>query len=305
MWDKIQIFGFRALWSPEIIIITVVLALLYFLFTGPLKHKAGLSEGPTKVQQIQVYSALILFYIIKGSPMYLLSHIVLMAHMGQMAIFYLVIPVLIIKGLPEIWWRKIFNVSGLKHVLNLMTKPLIATLTFNGLFSIYHIPTILDFSKTSNWYHWPLMLIILFAAFLFWWPLLTPFKEKVLMKPLYKVLYIFGSGMLITPACALIIFANEPLYATYSEPDAFMTAMALCVPTSVLSGMNLGGPQVFLNMPLLYDQAAAGIIMKVGQEFIYGVILARVFYGWYHSESSRGIDPLPSQQSMNANIERG
>ncbi|MGP4072533.1 cytochrome c oxidase assembly factor CtaG [Piscibacillus sp. B03] len=304
MWDKIQIFGFRALWSPEIILITFLLGLLYFLFTGPLKHKAGLTEEPTTKQKINVYTALILFYVVKGSPLYLLSHIVLMAHMVQMAVFYLMVPLLLIKGLPKEWWRKLFNVPVIKNILNILTKPLIAVLFFNTTFSLYHIPVILDFSKTSNFVHWSVTLFILFAAFCFWWPLVTPLDEQEYLKPLYKIFYIFGSGMLITPACALIIFASDPLYATYSEPDAFAKAMALCVPPEVLQNMTLGGPQLFLNMPLVYDQQAAGIIMKVLQEVIYGAVLARIFYNWYNKEN-RGIDPLPSQQNLTPNYERG
>ncbi|GEL76001.1 cytochrome c oxidase assembly factor CtaG [Tenuibacillus multivorans] len=304
MWDKIQIFGFEALWNPEIMIITIVLGLLYYLFTGPLKHKAGVNKAPTVKQKIGVYIALFLFYVVKGSPVYLLSHIVLMAHMIQMAIFYLLVPILIIRGLPVEWWRKLFNTKGIKQVLTLLTKPLIAIILFNGLFSLYHIPAILDFSKTNNFIHWSVTLIILFAAFCMWWPLLSPLKEQFFMRPLYRIIYIFGNGFLITPACALIIFADSPLYATYSEPDAFMTALALCVPVDVLQGMSLGGPQIFLNMPLVYDQQAAGIIMKVLQEVVYGGVLAKVFFNWYNSES-REIDPLPSQQKITPNVERG
>ncbi|PKR78508.1 cytochrome c oxidase assembly factor CtaG [Halalkalibacillus sediminis] len=304
MWDKIQIFGFRALWSPEILLIALILATLYFLFTGPYKHKTGLSEAPSRKQNIYVYTAIALFYIVKGSPLYLLSHIVFMAHMVQMAFFFLVVPILLIKGLPEVWWRKIFATKGLRHVLNLLTKPVIAVLFFNTVFSLYHLPSILDFSKTSNMIHWSVTLFIFFAAFCMWWPLLTPFKDKVLIQPLYKIFYIFANGLLITPACVLIIFADSPLYATYSEPDAFMTALALCVPAGVLQGMNLGGPQIFLNMPLVYDQQAAGIIMKIMQEVIYGAVLANMFYKWFQSEN-RGIDPLPSQQTIQPNVERG
>ncbi|GAA0460394.1 cytochrome c oxidase assembly factor CtaG [Alkalibacillus silvisoli] len=305
MWDKIQIFGFRALWSPEIILITALLILLYYLFTGPLKHKAGLTEEPSRSQKISMYSALIIFYIIKGSPVYLLSHIVIMAHMAQMAVFYLLVPILVIKGIPVEWWKKVFNAPILKNFLKLFTKPLLAVLLFNVLFSLYHVPFVLDFTKTSNLVHWPVTLILFMFAFFMWWPLFTPIKEQQIMKPLFKILYIFGAGMLLTPACALIIFADTPLYATYSEPDAFMTAMALCVPTSVLDGMSFGGPQVFLNMPLVYDQQAGGIIMKVSQELLYGGFLARIFYNWFKSED-RGVDPLPQEmQTATANVERG
>ncbi|GEN44780.1 cytochrome c oxidase assembly factor CtaG [Alkalibacillus haloalkaliphilus] len=307
MWDKIQIFGFRALWNPEIIIITLLLILLYYLFTGPLKHKAGLSEGPTKGQKISMYSAIILFYITKGSPVYLLSHIILMAHMAQMAVFYLLVPILVIRGIPLEWWKKVFTTPIVGHFFKLFTRPILALVSFNVMFSLYHVPFVLDFTKTSNLIHWPVTLLLFILAFCMWWPIFTPIKEQMVVKPLFKILYIYGAGMLLTPACALIIFADTPLYATYSEPDAFMTALALCVPPGILDGMNFGGPQVFMNIPLVYDQQAAGIIMKVAQEFIYGAIIARIFYGWFRSERKRGIDPLPQdlQTATPSVVERG
>lgn len=293
MWDKIQIFGPVALWRPGIIIISLAIALLYYLFTGPLKHKAGLKEAPSRKQKTMFYIAVILFYAIKGSPLYLLSHIVLMAHMFQMAVFYFIIPILVIKGIPELWWRKVFNVKILGNILRFITKPLIAILVFNSAFSLYHMPFVLDFSKTNLFIHWAITLWIFFASMCMWWPLLTPIKEQDTMRPLLKILYIFGNGLLITPACALIIFASNPLYATYSQPDAFMKALELCVPADVLQGMNLGGPQIFLNMPLVYDQQAAGILMKVLQEVIFGIVLASVFFKWFRSEN-KGNDPIPA-----------
>ncbi|MGM8214351.1 cytochrome c oxidase assembly factor CtaG [Bacillaceae bacterium W0354] len=296
MWDKIQIFGVHALWKPEIIFVTIVLALLYYLFTGPLKHVTGLEEEPPRKQKFIFYLALLLFYGIKGSPMYLLSHIVLMAHMVQMAVFYFIIPILVIKGIPELWWRKIFNLKIVGSILRLLTKPLIAILFFNLCFSLYHIPAVLDYSKTGLFVHWFIALFIFFAAMCMWWPLMTPIKEQDTIKPLYKIFYVFANGLLITPACALIIFSGEPLYATYSEPDAFMTAMQLCVPLEVLQGMNLGGPQIFLKMPLLYDQQAAGILMKVLQEIIFISVLTTIFYKWFKSENT-GIDPIPTQDT--------
>ncbi len=296
MWDKLQIFGFQALWNPLTLVITILLGVLYYLFTGPFKEKAGLKESPSGKQQVFLYSALALFYLIKGAPLYIMSHIFLSVHMLQMVIFYFIIPMLVIKGIPEQWWRKVFGARVIGPLINFMTKPLVAIVIFHAMFSFYHLPTVLDFSKTNNFVHWSITLAIFVGAFCFWWPLMTPFKERVLIKPLYKIFYIFGSGLLITPSCALIIFADSPLYATYSEPDAFMQALALCVPLDVLQGLNLGGPQIFMNMNLVHDQQAAGILMKVSQEFIYGGVLAALFYNWYNSENRRGIDPLPSTQ---------
>jgi putative membrane protein len=74
------------------------------------------------------------------------------------------------------------------------------------------------------------------------------------------------------------------MYDTYSNGDAWLKAMELCVPSSTLSGLTLSGPELFSNMPIMEDQQLGGIIMKIIQEIIYGVILAIVFFQWYRSE---------------------
>jgi putative membrane protein len=297
MWSKLQIFGFHALWSPYYLMFIILLALLYFFITGPWREKLGgaNTSKPSFGQQVWFYLGLVILYIIKGSPIDLLSHISFIAHMIQMAFYYLVFPIFIIKGIPVWIWQKIVEISGLKSIIKLCTKPLIAVIMFNFLFSMFHLPVILDFSKSHQFTHSAITTIVLIAAFFMWWPLFSPIKEFQIQKPLLRVLYIFGNGILITPACALIIFSPEPLYNTYTNMEAWATALSLCVPNSVLSGINFtyfNGPEFFINMPILHDQQAGGIIMKILQEIIYGIVLFNVFLFWVRKEG-KTIDPIP------------
>ena len=299
MFSRLQIFGFRALWSPYFLLFIISLAVLYFLITGPLRKKFAKEdvERPTTKQQISFYLGRALLYAVKGSPIDLLSHISFLAHMIQMAMYYLLFPILIIRGIPKWVWMKVFNTRVLKPILKLLTKPVVAVFLFNFLFSLYHMPAILDFSKSNNIAHSSISTIVLFGAFCMWWPLLAPIKEHQIKKPLIKVFYIFANGMLITPACGLIIFAPESLYDTYSNMEMWANALSLCVPLDILNSLTasgLNGPEFFTNISLLHDQQAAGIVMKVLQEVIYGTVLAKVFFSWYGSES-RGIDPIPNQ----------
>ncbi|WP_164215348.1 cytochrome c oxidase assembly factor CtaG [Virgibacillus sp. YIM 98842] len=295
MWLELQIFGFRALWSPYFLLFVAGLALLYFLVTGPFRHKFGGNEKPSVKQQIFFYTAMVLLYAVKGAPVDLLSHIMLSFHMTQMAIYYLVFPILVIKGLPVWIWEKILYARFIKPMLRLLTKPVVSLLLFNTLFSLYHIPAIHDFSKTSQLAHTSISLIILVAAFIVWLPILAPLKELDRIKPLGKILYIFANGVLITPACVLIIFANEPLFLTYSSEGAWMQAMALCVPGDVLQGITyaISGPEMFSPMSTLVDQQLGGIIMKIMQEITYGFILASVFFKWFNKDSLK-VDPAPA-----------
>lgn len=123
-----------------------------------------------------------------------------------------------------------------------------------------------------------------------WWPFVNKQDDGRELHRLKKVGYIFASGVLLTPACALIVFATAPLYSTYSDTSAWLKAMELCVPASTLSGLNLSSPELFSNMPVLEDQRLGGIIMKIVQEIVYGVILGQVFFEWFRKEQEQAAE---------------
>jgi len=304
MWLNLQIFGYRALWSPYFLTYIVVLAVAYYMITGPLRHKFSTDAlRPTVRQQLYFYTALLLLYIVKGSPIDLLTHIMLTFHMVQMAIYLLIVPIFIIKGIPEWIWSKIVYAPVIKPIVRLLTKPLISLLLFNALFSIYHIPGIFNFTKSSQIAHSSASIILLIAAFVVWWPIISPLKEFDKMQPLLKMAYIAANGILITPACVLIIFASNPLFEAYSQSGAWMQAMALCVPGNVLDGLQftISGPEMFSSMSTVEDQQLGGIIMKSMQEIVYISLLARIYFVGF-SKESRKIDPLPADWAKSSGL---
>src|SRR5699024_2191190 len=126
MWLELQIFGFRALWSPYFLIFLISIAVLYFIITGPKRHIFGQVSKPTVSQQIFFYLGLLLIYVVKGAPVDLLSHIMMSAHMVQMSILYFVVPIFIIRGLPVWMLEKFIELPIVKPIFRFATRPLIA-----------------------------------------------------------------------------------------------------------------------------------------------------------------------------------
>lgn len=296
MWLDLQIFGFRALWSPIFMSFIIGLGILYFVITGPLRHRFGGDDKPTGKQQLCFYSGLLLLYVVKGSPIDLLTHIMLSAHMLQMVFYYFVFPILIIKGIPVWIWRKVLENRFVRPIFRFVTKPLIALLMFNILFSLYHMPAIFDFSKSSQMAHTSISIVLLVLAFIMYWPIVGPFVAKQEMMPLLKMAYLMASAAIITISCALIIFAPNPLFDAYSSEGAWIQAMALCVPGDVLGGLppHINGPELFSPLTIENDQQLGGIIMKIVQEAIYGVIIGKIFFSWF-TKKSLEVDPLPTE----------
>lgn len=213
MWLELQIFGFRALWSPYFLTFVLLVSLLYYLLTGPYRHIFGDVKKAQLNEQGMFYSGMLVLYIAQGSPVDLLAHIMMSAHMTQMALIYMVFPILIIRGIPTWLWEKIINIRGLKTFFKIMTIPLIALLIFNSFFALYHIPAVFDYSKSSQVIHETIKVFLLITSFFMWWPVVTPVKRLDTMNPLIKMAYLIGSTVIISIACALLIFSSNPLYA--------------------------------------------------------------------------------------------
>jgi putative membrane protein len=289
----ISIFGFRALWSPVYLFVVIVLVGLYFYLIRKEKYKV------TGKQQFFFVSSMILLYLMKGGPFDLLGHLMFSAHMTAMAIVYLAVPPLMILGLPQTLLREVINIKRIRPIYSFFTKPLIALILFNGLFSFYHIPLIFDVVKTDEVLHAITSVVLFVGAFLMWWPVVNPLPEEESLTPIKKIGYIFADGVLLTPACALIIFASAPMYSTYTDSTLWLSALELCVPADMLASLNISTPELFNWFSLLEDQQLGGVIMKVVQEIVYGSILGYIFFQWAKKDRESDEVELKTEPQLN------
>ena len=283
----LSIFGFRALWSPWFLLFIVLGIALYLFLTIKKRRRFEGTEPLSRNQLVLFLLSMVLLYIVKGSPVDLLGHILFSVHMVQMALLLLLVVPLFIMGIPNWMWKKVFDVNILNRVIGLLTNPVISMMLFVGMFSVYHIPIILDNVKLSAPLHTIFTITLFVSAMFFWWPIVNTLKGQPQLHGLKKIGYVILSAILITPACALIIFVDVPVYETYQSGEAWLKAMALCVPAGTLAGftgLGISGPELFTNMPTMNDQQLGGILMKVIQEIIYVVVLGRVFIKWYKEE---------------------
>lgn len=296
---SIDIFGFRALWSPYYLVALLIVTGAYLSLIRNYQRKNPMKYVTESRQVLYFIIAIVLLYVVKGSPVDLLSHIMFSAHMTQMAVLYLLIPPLFIIALPVWLWKKFLDINiAVKSLFTFFTKPLVALFLFNILFSLYHIPLVFDVVKTNMWLHAGYTSLLFITALFMWFPLVNPIPERESLSGLKKIGYIFGSGVLMTPACALIIFANEPIYSTFTDPDNWAQAMTLCVPATMLANLSLSGPEMFSGLPAIEDQQLGGVLMKVIQEIILGYTLSVMFFAWYKREAGSDgekIDPLPTE----------
>ena len=109
---SLSIFGFQALWSPYLIGLLIFITCLYFLVTVKWGKDFKVSEPLKLGEAIYFLLAMVTIYIIKGSPIDLMAHIMFTVHMVQMAVLLLLVPIFIIKGILGGYGR-----LRLKHLL--------------------------------------------------------------------------------------------------------------------------------------------------------------------------------------------
>lgn len=287
--SSISIFGFFSNWSPFFLVALVFITVVFFLLTTSWRHEIKGNRPLKRSEAILFIICIIMIYIVKGSPIDLLSHILFSFHMLQMAILYLMIIPLLYYAVPSYLIDFLFDQPYVGGFLKFMTKPVVSLIFFNGIFSVYHLPVVLDYLKQSATLHSLFTLLLSFAAACMWYAVFNRSeKYPVQLSGLQKLLFIFLIGVLLTPSCGLIIFAQQPMYKTYTDPKAWIGAMSLCVPEgtldSVMASTNISGPQYFSNMTPLDDQQTGGVIMKVLQEIFFAIMMLIIFYNWRLSE---------------------
>lgn len=281
---SLSIFGFKALWSPYFLGFLLVIIVLYFLVTVTWRSKFKESEPLKRSESIYFILAMVTLYIIKGSPIDLLGHILFAVHMGQMAFLLLLAPIFFIKGIPLWVWKALLKIKPINTVFKMLSQPILSIFLFIGMFSFYHLPIIFDAIKLNIMYHAIYTTLLFIAGIFMYWPLMNKVEGQPKMRNILKLAYIAGNAILITPACALIIFASDPLYATFYDSSSWLKAMELCVPVDVLANLSLSGPELFTSMTPVSDQQVGGVLMKIVQEIIFGIILFKVFRDWWNNE---------------------
>lgn len=284
MFGLTKYFSFYDVWSPLFLAATVLVNILYFGLTGPFRDRFLSSEPVPVLKKLLFVLGTSLLYLAHGGPINMMSHMMFTFHMALMALSYMVVPPLIMLAIPSWLWCYLLDRQPLR-CLKLFTHPILCTVLFNALFSFYHVPAVHDYVMTYYTEHVLYYMILFITALLMWWPIVVPVPEWNTLTHVKKMGYIFLNGILITPACALIIFASDPLYAVYVDKEAWVQAMGYCISGDAAKMLAaFEGPDFFNWFDPIEDQQLGGILMKLFQETMYACVLFFVFTQWFRRE---------------------
>ena len=170
------------------------------------------------------------------------------AHMLQHLVLLLVVPPLLLLGLPASTVESALRFSFIRKVEVMFNRPWLAWWLANLILWVWHIPVLYDKAVANEGVHIVEHLSFLISSTIFWWPLLTPVKSLCL--PLADgLIFLFLAALSNMALGILLTFADTVLYRSYVETDD---------PWKILSFIRND-----LHLSVLQDQVLGGVLMWV------------------------------------------
>ena len=223
----------------------------------------GLRPAPALATRF--LGALVVLLVTLNGPLHDLAEGALFtAHMVQHLVLALVVPPLLVSGLPA-WMADgllapVLARRATAAVVRVVTRPLPALALYAIALVAWHLPGPHAAILTSRGWHAVAHLSLLATAILAWWPIVSPSRRAPALPYAAQLLYIFVFGMPMTVVAAMITGAEHVLYPLYD-------------------GAGL------LGLSPLEDQRIGGVLMWVPSGVIPLVAFTVVFFRWVAAEA--------------------
>ena len=251
--------------EPSVILGIVLASFVYWLSAGPWRGRFPGAAPATRGQSVCFALAMLVLVAALLSPIDVLAdHSLLLMHMVQHLLLTLVMPPLLLLGLPDWMLRPLLRVPLLRAALSRLTRPLPAFIAFNAVFAAWHAPALYEATLNSEPVHLLEHFMFMGTALLTWWPILSPLPELPRASYPLQVLYLFLQSIIPTVLGGIITLAPDVLYATYQY-----------------------APRVW-DLSAAEDQQWGGLIMWIPGSLIYLAALTAVFFIWFEGQEKAG-----------------
>lgn len=246
-------------WYPTVLLGILALAALYlWAVHGRLTLRAG-----------WFLAGLLVLVVALNSPLDVLGDSYLFsAHMLQHLLLILLAPPLLLMGIPRQAAIRFLEAGPLARVERLLNQPKLAWTIGIGTIWLWHLPFLYNAALASENIHLAEHLTFLLASGLFWWPVLAP-VEKLRMKPMSAVVYLFFATAANSILGLLLAYSNPGIYPTYLKPVDELGILGLI--------RNQWGITPAL------DQQAGGLLMWIAGSPVYLAGAIHALSRWYNA----------------------
>ena len=245
-------------WEPSIVLGSALLSGAYLYAIGPLRRRLRPSGAIGRGQVAFFLLGVAVMFLALVSPLdkvgdeYLFS-----AHMAQHLLLIMVMPPLLLMGMPGWLLRSLVQRPSVAGLARLATSPVVAFVLFNGNLWLWHLPAPYDLALRYEGIHIVEHLSFMATAVINWWPVLGPLLEVPRLSHPGRMAYLFLNSLASAALGILLVFARDPLYPSYVE-----------------------APRVF-GISALADQQLGGLIMWVPGGLVYLLAISIVFFTWF------------------------
>jgi putative membrane protein len=233
-------------WEPSVVIGCATLAIAYVA----LFRNRGLQHAPFFL------TGVVLLLLDLVSPIDTLADRSLFsAHVLQHFILALVIPPLLLLGLP------VFELGVFSKLERAIGQPPVSWLLGVGVMLAWHIPVLFNAALASDGLHVFQHLSFLVTGVIFWWPILTPLQNRRLAA-LAAISYLFSACLCCSLLGAFLTFGPVGLYPAYLNPPV---------------------PNPF-GLDPKSDQQLGGLLIWVPGCFVYLSAILATVARWYAQE---------------------
>ena len=183
-------------------------------------------------------------------------------HMVQHTTYAIIAAPLLLMGTPAWLARWLLSPRRLLRSVRYMSRLIPATLLFNFVIIVTHVPVVVNASLHHALLHFSIHALIVVSSLIVWMPLLSPLPEVPRLQPLARMLFLFLQSVVPTVPASFLTFGDRPLYKFYETV-----------------------PRLW-GLSALDDMRFAGLIMKILVGFSLWITITVVFFRWYNAEET-------------------
>lgn len=238
-------------WDPSVILGSAALIAGYL---------AAVHFRITRKAVFFIAGVFVLFIALESPLEHLGDTYLFSAHMLQHLLLLLIVPPLLLMGLPEQLMQRVLDWPLADRIEKVVSHPVLAWFLANITLWLWHWPVLYNATLANEQIHIIEHLSFLVTATIFWWPVLAPIEERR-MAPLAVIPYTFAAAVSNSILGILLTYAKPGLYPAYLNPVDEFGALKLIRDVWGITpkvDQELGGLAMWVPGSLVYLFAAMG-----------------------------------------------
>lgn len=223
------------------------------------------------------------------SPLDTLAHTYLFsAHMAQHLLLTLVVPPLLLLGLPPGLVGRLLDRSPAGRFAAWRGYAPLAWALATATMWVWHLPALYVAALRDDRVHIGQHLLFLATAALYWWPVVAPAGARGALAPWAAALYLF-TGMAASSVLGILLtFAPPGLYPDYLRPADVLGILPLVRDRWGLT------PAA--------DQQVGGLLMWIPGGFVYSLGLFGTLARWFAAPDEADDEPAPAGRAAHGGV---